>query len=207
MGVYFKVDDEWALTKRPFVKRSGVWTPAKEVFVKRSGAWVQAYTFDTTPSAVPELSQEIIDHRYIKVGGRLPGSQDTDLKRIRVLVSRTGPLTSQFGAGFVANEDRDYPNEPWSDWFYNDFATVGNAIGIATDEWRYKEYPVNPNSDTNLPGDKTYWFAAWSEDANQNWSAGVFTKIFMPKAGAQIDNILVKETKFEPSYSGSAGLN
>lgn len=210
MTIWHKIEGVWVEVEKPYIKKSGVWRAAKQVYVKRSGDWDVAYEYDVTPSATPELSLQIIDNRYIKVGTRLPGSVDTDLKRIRVMVSREAMPTTQFGTGFVANVDNTFPHEPWSDWYYNGSnpSGAGDAKNHdASNEWDYKQYPVNPTDDTNLPGDKYYYFAAWSEDLNGNWSGGVFTRIFMPKGGTAAPKVIVKETVIKPKFAGSAELN
>lgn len=208
MTIWYKIDGAWVDVDKPWIKVAGVQRPAQEVFVKRSGVWTSAFEFDTTPSSPPELSLQIIDNRFIKVGTRLPGPTDADLKRIRILVSRDAMPSTQFGSGFVAGVDDTFPDEPWSEWYYNNTSPAGAGLSHGvTNEWDYKQYPLNPNSSTNLPGDKFYYFAAWSEDRNGNWSVGNFTKIFMPKNGTPAPHVIVKEARVQADFAGSAALN
>lgn len=202
MTSYVKVDGSWTSVLRPSVKIVDVWYPAKAVYVKVGSAWQLSYEYDVTPSAAPELSLEIIDGRFIKVGARLPGiSNDPDLSMIRVLVSRTGQPSTYNGSGFLASSDKDYPGESWSDWEYQTSKRPDSSL------WTYKQYPYNPDSNTNLPGDKFYWFAAWSKDKNENWSQGTFTKIYKPKDGNTRDSVVTKEANFSASFAGSAQNN
>jgi len=210
MTAYIKANDSWVAAKRPYVKRSNVWTPAESMWVKRSGVWTMAYEYDVTPSSPPELSLQIIDNRYIKVGARLPGTLvDPDLAMIRVLASRTAMPTTQFGSGYIYDATNGYPDEAWSDWYYNGSNPKAKAAdhGDNTDEFDYKFYPVNPTDSTNLPGGQWYYFAAWSLDMNGNWSVGTFSRIWMPKNGTPADKIIVKEGNFQANDAGSIGVN
>lgn len=204
MTVWHKIDGEWTEVLKPYIKRLGIQRPARKVFVKRTGVWEMSFEHDTTPSAVPLITLQIIDNRWIKVGIRTPGANhDEDLKRIRVLVSREAPLGTQFGTGFVATNDDDYPKEAWSDWYYNDLGPGGSGRDDSSVE-TYKQYPPNASSSTDLPGGKTYYFAAWSEDRNGNWSVANQTQIRMPaKDPDSTRGIIKREARFQ---AGNAGV-
>ena len=209
MGVFIKVNDAWTPAQRVYVKRNGVWRPGEKVFVRESGTYQLGYEYDKTPSAVPELSLQIVDNRYIKVGARLPGnSDDADLKRVRVLVSRTQMPTAFNGSGFVLDATNGWPDEPWSDWFFHGTNPVKKSTTRPdSSAFTYKNYPPNPTDSTNLPGGQWYYFAAFSEDMNGNWSAGVFTQVWMPKEGVKADNVISKEANFQANSAGSVGVD
>lgn len=209
MTVYQKIADVWVEVQRPYARRNGVWVPATDVYVKRSGSWVRAYEYDKTPSSPPEISLQIISNRYIKLGIRIPGAADPDVKRVRVLASRKEMPTTQFGVGYLYEEDADWKGESWSDWYFNGANPVksGANHGADTTDWDYKQYPPNPTDSTNLPGGQWYYFAAWSEDMNGNWSVGTYTKVWMPKEGVKADKVILKEANFQASGAGSAGVN
>lgn len=208
MTVYYKQDGVWLATDRPYVMRNNVWTPARNVYVKSGGIWEIAYTFDTTPPDPPEISAQLIDNRYYKLGVRIPGPSDSTLKRIRLLVSRVEKPKSQFGSGYLSNADDTWPDESWSDWYYNNKNPAGDGLSHGvTNDFDYKQYPLNPTDATNLPADKDYFFAAWSEDKHGNWSSGTFLTMHKPKSGAETGKLIVKEANFEANFSGSAELN
>ena len=209
MALYQMIDGEYVeITRRPYVKRNGVYVPVREAWVRQAGVYNRAFEFDQTPSSPPELSLQWIDTRYLKVGVTLPGGADSDLKRIRVLVSRKEMPSTQFGAGFIYEEDDNWQREPWSDWYYNDSNPDTRATDHgASNEWDYKQYPVNPTANTNLPGGQYYYVAAWSEDKNGNWSTGTFQKIWKPKEGNTAAKVINKEANFQANSAGSAGLN
>jgi hypothetical protein len=78
------------------------------------------YKYDNTPPHPPELTIQIIDERYFRIGARIPTDQGSDqVKEIRVLVSRTGYPAGPLGSGFVTKPSTVYPNEPFSSFFYN----------------------------------------------------------------------------------------
>lgn len=195
----------WTQVSRPYVKRGGIWTGVQESWVKRSGAWVQAYQYDTTPPSVPEMALQVIDNRYILVSVRLPDTgNDPTLKRIRVLVSNSAMPTSPTGAGGVSTSDANFPNEAWSNFWFNhsDPSTDHGDSSLFT----HKEYPPNPTKATNLPGGRYYYFAAWAQDLEDNWSRGVYMQIWMPKEGSQAAKVIKKEMYADPTNSGSLDI-
>lgn len=197
---YIKVGGVWKAATRPYVKRSGVWTPVKQTYVKQAGAWTLEWTYDVTPPDPPVLALDIIDNRYILVSCRLPGaSNDPTLRRIRVLALPDTSPTTQFGAGALNGNDSSYPFENWSDWYYNIAPNGHGDSSLNT----HKEYPLNPTAGTNLPGGKYYYFAAWAEDFEHNWSIGTFSRIWMPKEGVNAANVIVKEANFQANTAGS----
>lgn len=206
MPTYQKIGTEWVPTKRPYIKKNGVWTPVRTINVKDGGVWKKAYEYDTTPPAPPEIGLQLMpasSPRYIRVNVHLPGLQhDPDVKRIRILASRTAMPSSPLGAGYVSGVDKDFPKESWSDWYYN--LETGDYHGN-TNEIDHKQYPLNPTDSTNLPGAQYYYFAGWSQDFAGNWSSGTFTKIWMPKEGVAADKVVLKEASFQANYAGSVG--
>lgn len=217
MTLHYKIAGTWTLVQRPYLKVAGVWTPVESAWVKRSGVWTQAYEWDTTPSNPPEISleleertgtvdkgggqgQEKVTGRWIKVGIRLPGgSHDPDVNRVRVLTSYNDAMpTTQYGGTYTSRSDNDWTDEPWSEWRYNNLGSHED-----TSVYTYKQWPVNAKDGTVLAGGKTYYFAAWTEDDNGNWSAGTFASIKVPKDGVDSANVLIKETAFQPNTSGS----
>lgn len=208
MAISQRIDGEYVDAKRVYVKRNGVYQPVREAYVRQGGVYNRAYEYDKTPSSPPELSLQWVDTRYLKIGVTLPGAADEDLKRIRVLVSRKAMPTTQFGAGFLYEEDENWTREPWSDWYYNGQNPDQRANDHGdSNVWTYKQYPINPTANTNLPGGQYYYVAAWSEDQNGNWSVGTFQRIWKPKEGKTADRVRNKEANFQPNSAGSAGLN
>jgi hypothetical protein len=206
-----KVNDIWVQCQRPYVKRNGVWVAAEQAWVKQAGAWVQAYNVSITPPDPPEMSLEIIEDyntvkgvktlntRYIKVGVRLPGvANDSSLKLIRVLSKYAGkPPTGVRGGTYTKTPDNTYPNEPWSDWQYNQYGKHGDSSVFA-----YKQWPVNAAAGTTIKGDEDYYFTAWSTEDEQLWSAGVPMSIHIPKDSTATANVITKEARFQPNSSG-----
>lgn len=208
MAIYIKDADAWVEVDKPYTKHLGVWKHAFEVWVKDGGQWVRAYEHDTTPSSAPEISLAVIDNRYIRVGAQLPGVHDPDVKRIRILASRNTMPTTQFGAGFIHEEDVDWKHEPWSDWYYNNSNPDKQATEhSSTDAWSYKQFPPNPGPKTDLPDGQHYYFAGWTEDLNGNWSVGTFARIWIPKRNTGEVHPIVKEARFQANAAGSAGLD
>jgi len=200
MSIYFKANGNWIPVKRPYLKVNGVWKPALEALIKDAGAWEQSYEYDVTPSAIPELSLQIIDSRYIKVGARLPGAgHDSDLKRIRVLYLPDKSPTTPFGDGYRTAKDSKWDKENWSDWYFNGMNTESRSDSSV---YTFKTWPADPGDKTNLPGGQYYYFAAWSEDMEGNWSAGVFHKIWMPKGDVTQRRVL-KEMRVRPNEMGT----
>lgn len=203
MTIYIKQDGTWTPVTRPYIKKAGAWAPAKTVHVKDAGTWKQAFEWDVTPSDPPEISLEVIQGRYIKVGVRLPSTaHDTDLAKIRVLVGTADKYSGSYeDATYIRTADNTYPNEPWSEFYYN-----GYKVGTGHDHndssvFQYKQYPLNPNDNTDLAGGRNYRFSAWSMDLNGNWSVGTNALIFMPKTGDT--NVVVKSARFQPNQFGT----
>lgn len=208
MGVWFKVNDEWVETERPYVKRANAWVPVKEAWVKRSGAWVRAYEYDVTPPDAPLLSLEIIETKYgfgnkvtgsyIKVGVRLPGLTDNaELKKIRVLTTYQGKQpTTPGGGNYISAPAEGTPNEPWSDFMYD---TTGRDSSV----YDYKRFPRNADVSNMLKPGETYYFSAWAQDDAGNWSPGTHAQIHVPKSGVTTPNIINKEARFSPVWGGS----
>ena len=171
--------------------------------------------YDVTPPNPPEVTLNIHEEfavikgvntltaQWLRVGIRLPGSaNDPDLKMIRVLTeypkgSGKAP-TNPLGGDYNPNPDSTYPNEPWSDWRYNDY-------GVHKDSsvYVYKQYPRDATDGVRLTEDKTYYFTGWSQDKHGNWSVGTPASIKIPKKGTAQTNTMVKETRIQPNNSGS----
>lgn len=205
MGIYIKVDGDYKLVTTPSVLRSGVYTVLTHAYVRASGTYEMAYQADTSPPDSPELTLQLMEDRYIRVGARIPGSShDSTVKKIRIMVSRDKQPTSPEGDGGVFEADANYPGETWSNWFFNNadddvapFTDHGN-----TNEMDYKQYPPNPTGDTNLPDATRYYFSAWSQDFEGRWSPGTFTSIWKPKKSYP-DPIQIKEATFQASQAGT----
>ena len=212
MALYQKVNGVWTLCQRPYVLRNGVWTALSGAYVKRSGAWVQAYDYDVTPPSPPLISLSITEDfntikgvktlvsRWIKVGVRLPGaSNDSDARLTRVLTDYAGkPPTTQFGGTYTSASDSTYPNEPWSEWRYNEFGGHNDtSVEI------YKQWPRNASAGSIIKGDQTYHFTGWALDNSGNWSAGTPASITVPKNSKDVPNIVTKEARIQPNSSGS----
>lgn len=212
MALYQKINGVWTLAQRPYVQRNGVWTAATQAYVKRSGVWVQAYDFDITPPSPPLITLQITEDfdtikgvktlksRWIKVGVRLPGaSNDPDARMTRVLTTYAGkPPTTQFGGTYTTASDASYPNEPWSEWRYNEFGSHNDtSVEI------FKQWPRNASAGTIIQGDQTYYFTGWALDDSGNWSAAVPASIHVPKNSVDVPNVVTKETRIQPNSSGS----
>jgi hypothetical protein len=211
--IYQKINGVWTQAQRPYLHKgdpgqSGVWSALSAAYVKRSGVWVQAYEYDVDPPNPPEVTLSIYEDwngnklhtRWIYVGVRLPGaSNDPDARLSRVLTTYAGkPPTTQFGGTWTPGSDSSYPSEPWSEWRYNAF-----GVHKDTSVYIYKQWPRNAQPGTIIAGNRHYHFGAWSLDNNGNWSAPVQAQIWVPKASVNAPNIVVKEAKFQPVYSGS----
>lgn len=206
---YQKINGVWTLVTRPYVKRGGVWMPVQEVWVKESGVWTKSWYYDVTPPQQPEISLQIVDNRYIKVGLRSPSSSnDPQLQRMRLLYRDDGKFPStQFGSYEIKGSDNDYPNEEWSNFWYNNSNPTTHGGHSDSSVFVYKQYPLNPTSKTNLPGGKYYYFGAWAEDKAGNWSAGTQKAIYMPKEGVKAAPEIYKEMRALPISAGSLNLN
>lgn len=212
MALYQNIDGVWTLCSKPYVKRNGVWVVAQEAWVKRSGSWVNAYDADVTPPNPPEITLQIAEDfdtikgqktlvtRYIKVGVRLPGvSNDDDARLSRVLSTYAGkPPTTQFGGTYTSGPDSTYPNEPWSEWRYNDYGGHNDTSVII-----YKQWPRNAAAGTIIKGDDTYYFTGWSLDNSGNWSAATPASIKVPKDSIAAKNTITKEARFQANSGGS----
>lgn len=212
MTIHFKTSTGWGAANKVYYKTAdGIWKPVKRVWRKTGAStWSVAHEYDEVPPNPPEVSLELRDNRFIRAGVRIPGAHVSDLKRIRLLVSRDNELTTQFGTGFISTADDSHPWEPWSEFFYNAQNPAGAGSGKNhpdSSEYVYKQYPVNPTENTDLPAGKSYYFGAWAQDQAGNWSAGTMTRIFKPKSDATKDRVIVKETRFQANNAGSAGLN
>lgn len=207
MGVYLKVGGEWVEATRPFVKVNGSWIPSKSVYVKDAGVWESAYQYDLTPPEAPTLSLTLVEPnssaRHIQVGAKVGSVHDPELKRIRVLSTYNGAApTTQYGGTYTSEPQTTYPNEPWSDFYFNGYS--GSNENADSSQYRYKTWIPNATDSTGLVGDKTHYFAAWAEDINGNWSSGTFSSIFVPKQNSTPgSSTLPKEMSFRAYTSGS----
>lgn len=211
MALYQHDATQWVQCQTPFVKRNGVWVQAEQAWVKRSGAWVIAYNVSVTPPDPPEMSLEVIEDfntvngvktlqsRWIKVGVRLPGTQNDDsLKLIRVLTNYAGkPPTGVRGATYTKTPDTTYPDEPWSEWRYNRYGVHKDSSAFY-----YKQWPPNYAAGQTMPGDRDYYFTAWSTEDEQLWSAGTPMKIHIPKDSIATANVITKEARIQANSSG-----
>jgi len=217
MPLYVKDDTgHWSQVQRPYVNRNGVWTAASEAWIRASGTWQKAYEYDVTPPNPPELDLQVyedwgVDHgqkqlqsRWLRVGVRLPGSlNDPDAKLTRVLTTYNGKApTTPLGGTYTAAPDNSFPNEPWSEWRYNEFGPHNDSSVLV-----YKEWPRNAAAGTIIKGDTDYFFGAWSLDRNGNWSVAVQQHRYIPKDSVDLPNIVVKEARFQPNASGSWAIS
>jgi len=211
VALYQKVDDEWVLCQRPYVKYSGIWTACTNAYVKRSGVWVKAYSYDTTPPVKPEVGLILVEDfdtvggkktlktRYIRVGVRMPlAAHDPTVPMIRVLTDYGGQApTTPFGGTYTSQTDSSYPYEPWSDWTYGAGRHGDNSKLI------YKQWPRNATDGTQLKGDTNYHFGAWAVDQNGNWSLATQAQLNIPKGGVDEPRVLKREVGFLPNATGS----
>ena len=213
MSIHYKVNGEWVTVDRPYYKTGGVWTPMTGVYRKDAGVWKESYVFDNTPPAPPVLALELVDTtywengnqksgRHLRVGAKSAGgAHDPKLKRIRVLSTYNGASpTTQYGGTYTTGADETYPDEPWSDRQFNGFN--GSDPTRDSSVMRYKQWPRNANASTNM-AEGRYYFAAWAEDLNGNWSNGVFNSIVVPKKGVDGANTISKEARFQVTNTGS----
>jgi hypothetical protein len=212
VAIYQHNGTSYVAASRPYVKRNGVWVACEQAWVKSGGVWKQAYNVSIVPPDPPELSLEIVEDfntvngvkklqtRWIKVGVRLPGLQNDDsLKLIRVLTTYAGkPPTGPRGNTYSSTPDKTFPNEPWSDWRYNQYGGHGDSSAF-----QYKQWTVNAEAGTTIPGDKDYYFTAWSTEDEQLWSAGTASQIHVPKDSVYAPNIITKEARIQPNSGGS----
>jgi hypothetical protein len=134
------------------------------------------------------------------VGVRLPGTaNDDDAQLVRVLTTYNGkPPTTQFGGTYTSTPDTTYPNEPWSEWRYNDYGGH-NDTSVEV----FKQWPLNYGDGQIIPGDKDYFFTAWALDNSGNWSAPTAAQIHIPKDSVDAANTITKETRFQANSGGS----
>lgn len=217
----------WVNASDIYVRRSGVWTLVQQGYVKINGVWTLGHAKAPAPLAPPVLSLQVIRdsyatnipggqvnhvYQYIKVGARFPtGSNEPSLRRIRVLYGGTSnALTNQFGDTFVSEPTNGYPNEAFSEWYFN--VDPVNESGVAfpnaarddSSIETFKNYPVNATvTHDNLPGNNQYYFGAWCLDQYGQWSAGTFSNIFVPKPTSDLSTDVKKEAFFYPIASGS----
>ena len=213
MALYQKINGVWTICQRPYVLRNGVWTAVNEAYVKSGGVWVRAYEYDVTPPSPPVIALSINDDfetsskgvktlksRWIRVSVRLPGAvNDPDARLTRVLTTFNGkPPTTQFGGTYTSDTDWSYPNEPWSEWRYNDYGGhKDTSVEIM------KQWPRNATAGTILKGDETYYFTGWTLDDAGNWSAATPASIHVPKNSIEVPNVVTKEARIQPNTTGS----
>jgi hypothetical protein len=199
MSIYFKTGGAWTQVQRPYVKRNGVWTPVKQTYRKVAGAWTLVDEWDITPPPPPSIELNLVptaNGRYIDVAINIPGAHNPDVKMIRVLTSKSSYPATQFGGTYWSTPDVTYPDEPWSDFYYGsgfDHSNTGTQY--------HKQFPVNPNADSNLAAG-SYYFSAWTLDHNGNWSAVDNIQQTVPKAGVG-NNAVIRSARFQASNSGS----
>jgi hypothetical protein len=211
-NLYIKENGTWVSADFAWVKKQGVWRPVNEVWVKKSGSWQRIYEYDVTPPDPPVVTLTLVDNwsqknellgRWINVAVRTQGaSHDADLRRIRVLTTFNGkPPTTVHGGTFTSAADDNWPNEPWSEWRYNGFGTgAGHADSsvLSTKQWTR-----NSTNGDILKDATTFYFTAWSEDLNGNWSGATAAQLTTPKAGVEAENLIVKEARFQANSSGT----
>jgi len=212
VALYQNIDGVWVQASHVYVKQNGVWVSATDAYVRRAGVWTPAYEYDVIPPNPPEVTLNVVEDfdtikgvktlktRYLRVGTRLPGSSnDKDARLTRVLTTYAGkPPTTQFGGTYTSTPDRDWTGEPWSEWRYNQYGNHND-----TSNYTYKQWPVNAAAGTIIKGDTTYYFGAWSLDANGNWSTANQASIHVAKASVDMANVIVKEARIQPNQSGS----
>jgi hypothetical protein len=205
--LYLKEDGAWVQASRAYLKKNGVWAPATEVYYKDAGTWKEANAWDKTPPPSPLLQLEVeVDSKnrqYIKVGVQIPGaSHNTDTALIRVNAVGTGAYpSSPTDRGYIKEPWRyGFPNEPWSDYYYNGYKVGTTKDHNTTTEFVYKNYPHDRAAGDDLkPG--FYRFMAWSMDFDGNWSAGVPLGITVPDKGNPAQKS--RTGRFEPHVSGT----
>jgi hypothetical protein len=173
MTIHTKDGGVWKAAT-PYLKKTGTWQEPTQVWTKDSGIWKQVYQKDVTPPPVPALSLDFIANRYLNVNVTPNTVADPSLAKVRVLVSATAFPANPFSSGFVSEPDVTFPDETWSDFLYN--VTGGHSVtGTTTKEW-----PTNPGSTRALTGGTTYYFSAFAQDMNGNWSAGNYKSFKAP---------------------------
>lgn len=199
MTLHFKTGGVWTTVNRPYVKRNGVWTPVKETWRKSAGVWVRHFLWDITPPSPPLISLDLVPGaagRYLNVSMNIPGSvHDPNVKLVRILVSTTGYPATQFGGTYYTTRDTNYPNEAWSDWYYGPGHDHPDTHVLNS-----KQYPIN-QAQPNLPAGR-YYFQAWTQDINGNWSVGNYNSIAVPKTGVGT-NLVNLNARFQADYSGT----
>jgi len=198
MTIHTKDGGVWKAAT-PYLKKAGTWQEPNQVWTKDSGIWKQAYQKDSTPPAVPDLSLEFIANRYLNVNIKANTVADPTLAKVRVLVSASAYPANPFSSGFVSEADVTFPDETWSDFLYN---IVGGHVvtGTITKEW-----PTNPGSTRSLTGGTTYYFSAFAQDTNGNWSAGNYKSFKAPDrtGGDPVPPVqTIKTAEFGAEFSG-----
>jgi hypothetical protein len=205
-----KVDGVWTTVKHPFVKRNGIWVQSDHVFIKDpvTHDWKEAFHFDKVPSNPPEMTLNLVEDwqnhelksRWIRVGIRLPGAlHDPEARLTRVLTTYAGKApTTPLGGTYTEAPDSNFPNEPWSEWRYNNY-----GVHKDTSLYAYKQWPRNAQGNFTITPDKDFHFGAWSLDNDGNWSVGVQAMIHTPKPTVKANNIIYKDARFQPNSSGS----
>lgn len=182
---YQKTGGVWTYRDgRPYLKRSGTgWTPIVAGYVKRAGIWTNFYTFDAVPPIAPTLTVEEVITTFnaggvVKRGRQVlvtakPGTTDTTVRRVRVLVSPVNQPTSQYDqSGYISASETAHPTEPWSEIYYNGYNGQARLSTVAST----RGYTRNAGDETVVPAG-SYYFSAWSEDFSGNWSPGTFKTI------------------------------
>lgn len=211
MPVYIKEDGVWKQTTRPFIKRSsGTWSPAMEMWIRDAGVWKEGFHYDVTAPPPPEITLTVSKNskggQYLLVGIRLsPPTNYADLAMIRLLVGKKGATgtfpESPTDATYIKEADSNYPKEPWSDFYYNNYKTQYNHADSSV--LYIKHYPQVGWQTADLAPD-SYRFAAWSMDFYGNWSSRTSLGIVVPKTGdpKQVN----KRAYFQATQSGTYNL-
>src|SRR5262245_53543785 len=210
--LYQKINGVWEPIDRAYFKVNGIYRMVSDVYTKVGGTWKSAYHHDWLPPNPPEIDLSIVEDwtviknqktlttRYIKVGVRLPGSaNDADARLTRVLTTYAGAApTSHEGATFTSTPDKNWGNEPWTEWRYSKYGAHSD-----TSITQYKQWPVNASSGTKIKGDTIFYFTGWSLDNEGNWSIPNNAQIKSAKDSVHVDNVVIKEARFQPNSSGS----
>lgn len=214
MGFYLKIAGVWTAPDKVYVKKSGVWTLAQTVQYKDAGVWNEVFSYDTTPPEIPMVTLELVETsywedkkkksgRHIKIGLKTPsGGHDSDVKRWRLLTTHQDKRpTTQYGGRFIDNPDDNFPDEPWSEFYFNGY--LGSDTTRQTDEWQYKTFPRSAKNNSQVGGQKFHYFSVWAEDFNGNWSAVNHAEIWVPKRNVDAAERIVREARFQTVETGS----
>lgn len=213
-GIYQKIAGTWTLAQRPYVKLAGTWLPVNEAYRKVAGTWTKFWEFDLTPSSPPSVRLDFVgrntsygelyhDAAFVNVFVKLPGgTHDIDLKMIRILTTYGGTApTTQFGGTYTREVANNWPQEQWSDFYYNSWTKDGffpdgiitgdailptySASRSSTTEY-VKAWPRNATTTTVLPAGR-YYFTGWSLDQDGNWSEAAPAFIDISAVGPHAD--------------------